>query len=111
LKLGRHDGLMKLSRRHFWAQSTTEQGAAKRGHTPQRSQAIREKPGKEVVQMVVYRLGLKSQKQVAAMLSKIGSEDTLSVFRSIRGNPVKPANLCDGGDAAPDRRPWRRWRS
>lgn len=46
---------------------------------PPRSQRIPHKPGKVVVQMVVYSPSLITQKPVLARFLKGGSEDTLSV--------------------------------
>ena len=57
---------------------------------PPRSQRIPHKPGKVVVQMVVYLPSPLTQKPVMAGFLKAGSEDTLSVLTAsegIRGNP------------------------
>ena len=57
---------------------------------PPRSQPIPYKPGKVVVQMVVYLPSPLTQMPVLASFLKGGSEDTLSVLtgpEGIRGNP------------------------
>jgi hypothetical protein len=57
---------------------------------PPRSQRIPHKPGKVVVQMVVYLPSPLTQRPVLASFLQGGSEDTLSVFtgsEGIRGNP------------------------
>ena len=48
---------------------------------PPRSQRIPHKPGKVVVQMVVYLQSSLAYKPVFAGIPKTGSEDTLSVFQ------------------------------
>lgn len=61
---------------------------------PPRSQRIPHKPGKVVVQMVVYLPRHLTQKPVLAGFLKGGSEDTLSVFKGseeIRGHLKTPA--------------------
>ena len=62
------------------------QAINKRGRTdpdrrPLRSQPIPHKPGKVVVQMVVYSPNITTCKPVRACLLKASSEDTLSVYR------------------------------
>ena len=60
---------------------------------PPRSQPIPYKPGKVVVQLVVYLPSPLTQKPVLASFLKGGSEDTLSVLtgsEGIRGNPKTP---------------------
>ena len=54
---------------------------------PPRSQRIPHKPGKVVVQMVVYLPSPLTQKPVLASFLKSGSEDTLSVSGSKTGFP------------------------
>jgi hypothetical protein len=60
---------------------------------PPRSQPIPYKPGKVVVQMVVYLPSPLTEKPVLASFLKGGSEDTFSVLtgsQGIRGNPRTP---------------------
>jgi hypothetical protein len=57
---------------------------------PLRSRPIPHKPGKVVMQIVVYFPGITTWKPVRAWLLKASSEDTLSVLtgsQGIRGNP------------------------
>ena len=65
---------------------------------PPRSQPIPYKPGKVVVQMVVYLPSLLTQMQVLASFLKGGSEDTLSVSGRIRKDPQKSQNHCSAAD-------------
>ena len=59
---------------------------------PPRSQRIPHKPGKVVVQMVVYLPSSLAHKPVFAGTLKAGSEDTLSVFQeSSRGRRLGTA--------------------
>ena len=70
---------------------------------PPRSQRIPHKPGKVVVQMVVYLQSSLAYKPVFAGIPKTGSEDTLSVFtgsEGIRGNPKTVA--CWSASGSPE---------
>ena len=57
---------------------------------PPRSQRIPHKPGKVVVQMVVYLPSILAHKPVFAGTLKAGSEDTLSVFNT---HPFAPMGM------------------
>ena len=75
-------------------QAVNKRGRIDPDRRPQRSQPIPSKPGKVVVQMVVYLPSPLTQKPVLASFLKGGSDDTLSVLTGslgIRGNPKTPA--------------------
>ena len=68
---------------------------------PPRSQRIPHKPGKVVVQMVVYLSSPLTQKPVLAGFLKGGSEDTLSVSRIIPGGDLFIPAASPGCDRCP----------
>jgi hypothetical protein len=69
---------------------------------PPRSQPIPYKPGKVVVQMVVYLPSPLTQKPVLASFLKGGSEDTLSVFTGSEGIRRHPKTLAGQAICASD---------
>ncbi len=94
LPADRHLDPMSTRLSLYPCQAVNKRGRIDPDRRPLRFQPIPSKPGKVVVQMVVYPPGITTCKPVRAWLLKASSEDTLSVLtgsQGIRGNPKTPA--------------------